>query len=226
MAVHPSPGQTASRHPAKGRVLAGVSHGGHVLDAEAAAKASPELLAQPQITTAAAAGVPTIESSTPFDYMFGQLAQSWPAAHLPTDDPATFEISEISGEPLLVSHEAGILTITYADLTRDGLLERLRPIQLGSYRGLPRRSATINLRIPRDCPVEVTAAFNGLRRMTLTASVVNGARTRVVLARGAVKRPIIERWLDGATDLPVGAVRRSGTMVYLDESAAPRSSLP
>lgn len=33
---------------------------------------------------------------------------------LPTDDPATFEISEISGEPLLVSHEAGILTITYA----------------------------------------------------------------------------------------------------------------
>jgi hypothetical protein len=88
---------------------------------------------------------------------------------LPTDDPATFEISEISGEPLLVSHEAGILTITYADLTRDGLLERLRPIQLGSYRGLPRRSATINLRIPRDCPVEVTAATASIVVAQLTA---------------------------------------------------------
>lgn len=88
---------------------------------------------------------------------------------LPTDDPVTFEISELSGEPLLVSHEAGILTVTYDDLTRDGVLDRLKPIQLGSYRDLPRRSATVSVRIPHDCPVEVTAATASIVVAQLTA---------------------------------------------------------
>lgn len=88
---------------------------------------------------------------------------------LSTDDPATFDISDISGEPLLVTHEAGILTITYGDLTRDGLLDRLRPVQLGNYRDLPRRSATISLRIPHDCPIEVTAATASVVVAKLTA---------------------------------------------------------
>ncbi|KUP96541.1 DUF4097 family beta strand repeat-containing protein [Thermobifida cellulosilytica] len=99
---------------------------------------------------------------------------------LPTDDPVTFEVSELSGEPLLVSHEAGILTVTYADLTRDGLLERLRPVQLNSYRDLPRRSATVSLRVPHDCPVEVTAA---------TASIVAAglsAKTRLRSGSGDI----------------------------------------
>lgn len=88
MAVQPASGHTGNHQSAKGRVLSGVKHGGHVLDAQAAAEAPAELAEQPQITTAAQAGVPAIEASTPFDYMFGQLAQSWPAAHLPIDDPA------------------------------------------------------------------------------------------------------------------------------------------
>lgn len=94
---------------------------------------------------------------------------------LPTDDPVTFEVSELSGEPLLVSHEAGILTITYDDLTRDGVLDRLKPIQLGSYRDLPRRSATVSVRVPHDCPVEVTAA---------TASVVVAGMSAKTQLRG------------------------------------------
>ncbi|RNL85473.1 DUF4097 family beta strand repeat-containing protein [Halostreptopolyspora alba] len=75
---------------------------------------------------------------------------------LPTDDPVTFDISDIVGDPVLVTQEAGILTVTYEDLTGSGLLERLRPTQLSRYRGMGRRSATVSLRVPRDCPVEVT----------------------------------------------------------------------
>ena len=72
-----------------------------------------------------------------------------------------------------------------------------------------------------DRPVELVGEFHGLPRMTLTASVVNGARSRVVLATGARKRPVIERWLLGDADLPISRVRRQDTWVYLDEPAAP-----
>ncbi|MFD3688017.1 DUF4097 domain-containing protein [Nocardiopsis sp. NPDC058631] len=77
---------------------------------------------------------------------------------LPTDDPATFEITDIVGEPLLVTQEAGILTIQYEDLTGHGFLDRLRPMQLSTYKQVQHRRATVNLRVPRDCPVEVTTA--------------------------------------------------------------------
>ncbi|TDQ53573.1 DUF4097 family beta strand repeat-containing protein [Actinorugispora endophytica] len=99
---------------------------------------------------------------------------------LPTDDPVTFEVTEISGEPILATQEAGILTITYDDLTRSGLVDRLRPVQLSSYRGMAGRSAAISLRVPHDCPVEVTTA---------TASVVAAglsAKTRLRSASGGV----------------------------------------
>ena len=76
-----------------------------------------------------------------------------------------------------------------------------------------------------DRLVELTEVFNGLRRMTLTAAPVNGARSRVVLARGASKRPMVEGWLRGDPSLPISGVRRGGTTVILDESAAPGASL-
>lgn len=76
----------------------------------------------------------------------------------------------------------------------------------------------------RDSPrgVELTEAFNGWRRMTLTRAVVNRARSRAVLATGAPKRPIVERWLLDDTSLPISAVRRTATWVFLDAAAAPR----
>lgn len=77
---------------------------------------------------------------------------------LPTDDPVTLEVTDVVGEPVLASQEAGILTITYEDLTREGALERLRPSRLSGYRRVSKRSATINLRIPRDCPVDIVTA--------------------------------------------------------------------
>ncbi|GAB3207954.1 DUF4097 family beta strand repeat-containing protein [Marinactinospora thermotolerans] len=99
---------------------------------------------------------------------------------LPTDDPVTFEVSDIVGGPVLVSQEAGILTITYEDLTREGLLDRLRPPQLTGYRDVGRRSATISLRVPTDCPIDVT---------TVTAPIVAAgvrAKTRLRSASGDV----------------------------------------
>ncbi|MBB4929959.1 hypothetical protein F4561_000779 [Lipingzhangella halophila] len=99
---------------------------------------------------------------------------------LPTDDPVTFDVSDIVGEPVLITQDAGILTVTYDDLTGSGLLERLRPVQLSGYRDMGRRSATISLRVPRDCPVEVT---------TLSAPIVAAglsAKTQLRTASGDV----------------------------------------
>jgi 6-phosphogluconolactonase/glucosamine-6-phosphate isomerase/deaminase len=73
--------------------------------------------------------------------------------------------------------------------------------------------------------VEITDTFNAWRRMTLTRSAVNGARSRVVLATGSTKRPIVERWLLADRSLPITAVRRTDTWVFLDDAAAPRVAL-
>jgi 6-phosphogluconolactonase/glucosamine-6-phosphate isomerase/deaminase len=76
-----------------------------------------------------------------------------------------------------------------------------------------------------DRDVEVVEEFHGLPRMTLTERVVNGARSRVVLAMGDRKRPVIERWLLGDVEQPITRVRRTGTWVYLDGPAAPGAPL-
>jgi len=72
--------------------------------------------------------------------------------------------------------------------------------------------------------VEVTDEFRGFRRMTLTPLVVNGARSRMVIAIGAGKAPAVRRWLlrDGA--IPIDKVRRKGTRGFFDPAAV--SELP
>lgn len=110
---------------------------------------------------------------------------------IPTDDPVTFEITDIEGEPLEVTQEAGILTIHYRDLTGQGFLDRLKPLQLTGYKNVHSRRATVNLRVPRDCPVEVTTA---------TAPVVAAglsARTKIRTATGEVTLDEVS----GETDL-------------------------
>ena len=72
-----------------------------------------------------------------------------------------------------------------------------------------------------DRRVELVPSFNGRRRMTLTPPVVNGARSRLVLAIGSAKRPVITRWLEGDRSLPIAAVKRTATTVFLDRAAAP-----
>jgi 6-phosphogluconolactonase len=71
--------------------------------------------------------------------------------------------------------------------------------------------------------VELVDMFNGWPRMTLTRRVVNAARSRVVLTTGASKRPMVTRWLEGDRSLPITAVRRTATWVFVDEAAAPSS---
>lgn len=74
--------------------------------------------------------------------------------------------------------------------------------------------------------VAVVGPFNGLLRMTLTPPVVNAARARLVLATGAAKAPVVERWLLRAGDLPIERVRGTGTVVVLDRAAAGRLPTP
>jgi DUF4097 and DUF4098 domain-containing protein YvlB len=55
-------------------------------------------------------------------------------------------VSRLAGQPLLVTHEAGILTITYEDLQPGGLLGWLRP---------QRHSADVTVTVPGGCPTQV-----------------------------------------------------------------------
>ena len=110
---------------------------------------------------------------------------------IPTDDPVTFEITDVEGEPLEVVQEAGILSIHYRDLTGQGFLDRLKPLQLTGYKSVHSRRATVNLRLPRECPVEITTA---------TAPVVAAglsARTRIRTANGEITLDEVS----GETDL-------------------------
>lgn len=72
-----------------------------------------------------------------------------------------------------------------------------------------------------DRAVELVDEFNGLPRMTLTGRVVNSARARFVLAAGPDKRDMVERFLLGDAALPITAVRRTGTRLFLDPAASP-----
>jgi 6-phosphogluconolactonase/glucosamine-6-phosphate isomerase/deaminase len=72
-----------------------------------------------------------------------------------------------------------------------------------------------------DRDVELIGDFNGYPRMTLTRRVVNRARSRAVLAGGASKRAVVERWFLGDRSLPISAVRSRSTWVFIDDAAAP-----
>ena len=75
-------------------------------------------------------------------------------------------------------------------------------------------------------PVELIGEFHGVRRMTLTRRVVNGARARAVLIVGSSKRPMVESWLLRDESLPIAAVASESTWVFLDDAAAPASFDP
>lgn len=70
--------------------------------------------------------------------------------------------------------------------------------------------------------VALSGAYCGHVRMTLTPVVVNAARHRLVLAAGPDKAAPLERWLLGDPDVPVHHLRRSDTVVVVDQAAAAR----
>jgi 6-phosphogluconolactonase/glucosamine-6-phosphate isomerase/deaminase len=59
---------------------------------------------------------------------------------------------------------------------------------------------------------------------TESPSVVNRARSRLVIATGVEKAHAIRQWLLRDRAIPIDRVRRKGTKVYLDPAAA--SELP
>jgi Toastrack DUF4097 len=88
-------------------------------------------------------------------------------AVLATDDRPCLDVADLTGQPLLVKHEAGILTVTYPDLTWDGLLGWLRP---------QAHSANITITVPRECPtqlgvVSANAVVSGITAPTSVKSV-------------------------------------------------------
>ena len=67
-------------------------------------------------------------------------------AVLATDGQPSLDVADVSGEPLTVTHEDGVLTIAHDNLTWEGLLSWLRP---------QRHSATVTVSVPRTCPVQL-----------------------------------------------------------------------
>jgi 6-phosphogluconolactonase len=74
--------------------------------------------------------------------------------------------------------------------------------------------------VPEEPALAVVGPFNGLVRVTMTPRAVNAARSRLVVVSGAAKAPAVERWISGDRDVPISRVRRTGTIVILDEAAA------
>jgi 6-phosphogluconolactonase len=69
-------------------------------------------------------------------------------------------------------------------------------------------------------PVVVTAPYQGRRRMTLTLSVLSGARRVLWFVRGAAKAPVVQRLVEGDPSIPAGAVEASRAVLVLDSAAA------
>jgi hypothetical protein len=68
-------------------------------------------------------------------------------AILASQDPPSLDVASLAGQPLLVTHEAGILTVTYEDLQPGGLRGWLRP---------QRHTADVTITVPRGCPTQVS----------------------------------------------------------------------
>lgn len=82
-----------------------------------------------------------------------------------TSGQPRLEVSTIEGPPLLVEHTSGRLTVHYEDEGPGGILRWLRPFE--------RRTATISLAVPPDCPVDLGVAS--------AAAVVSGIEARAAV---------------------------------------------
>jgi hypothetical protein len=92
----------------------------------------------------------TVDTATTLDFdgvvALKVRAISGSVAVLSTSERPCLDVASVTGQPLLVTHEAGILTITYPDLSWEGLRGWLRP---GTH------AADITIAVPRDCPAQV-----------------------------------------------------------------------
>jgi Putative adhesin len=91
-------------------------------------------------------------------------------AVLATDGKPSLDVANVSGDPLDVTYEDGVLTITHENLTWEGLLKWLRP---------QRPSAAVTVTIPRTCPtqlgvVSASAVMCGISAKASVKSVSGG----------------------------------------------------
>ena len=128
-------------------------------------------------------------------------------AVLSTSERPCLDIEHISGQPLLVSHEGGILTVTYEDLTWDGLLGWLRPAK---------HRAAITVTVPKDCPAQVgvvnaSAVVSGISARTSVKSV--SGRVTLDGVTGAVEADTLSGDVDAqGVDGQVGFKSVSGDL--------------
>jgi len=91
-------------------------------------------------------------------------------AVLASDGKPSLSVTHVDGDPLNVTYDGGILTITHENLTWEGLLKWLRP---------QRHSATVTVTVPRKCPtqlgvVSATAVMSGIESRASVKSVSGG----------------------------------------------------
>ncbi len=116
----------------------------------------------------------TIESPTSLDFedVTGLKVRLFAGsvAVLATDGKPSLDVANITGDPLNVSYEDGVLTISHENLTWEGLLKWLRP---------HRHSATVTVTVPRKCQTQVgvvsaTAVMSGISARASVKSVSGG----------------------------------------------------
>ncbi|MGX2994587.1 DUF4097 family beta strand repeat-containing protein [Streptomyces sp. JNUCC 64] len=137
-----------------------------------------------------------------------------------TDGGSTrLQVSEVKGPPLIVTHEEdGVLTVTYEDLTRKGLVGLL------SHMGL-RHSAVVSLVVPASTRVEVSvvgagAVVSGVEGHTEVKSVTGD--TTLVGLGGTVRVETVSGNIEVKS--LTGALRFSsvsGDLTVVEGSGAP-----
>jgi 6-phosphogluconolactonase len=71
-----------------------------------------------------------------------------------------------------------------------------------------------------DADVAVTGIYQGRRRMTLTYTIINRARSILWLVTGSEKADMLVRLRDEDHSIPAGLVRRDHAIVLADRAAA------
>ena len=116
----------------------------------------------------------TLEAPTSLDFddvtALRVRLMSGSVAVLATDGKPCLDVASVTGDPLEVTYEDGVLTITHENLTWEGLLKWLRP---------QRQSASVTVTVPRACPtqlgvVSASAVMCGLNAKTSVKSVSGG----------------------------------------------------
>jgi Toastrack DUF4097 len=124
----------------------------------------------------------TIEAPTSLDFedVTGLRVRliSGSVAVLATDGRPSLDVASVTGDPLDVTYEDGVLTISHDNLTWEGLLKWLRPQQ--------RPAAAVTVAVPRTCPTQLGVVS--------ASAVMSG-----ISAKASVKSVSGEITLDGLT---------------------------